>query len=756
MYRSRLHSEHLPERRVSGFVPAKRDGIAAVPRYSLRHAACLAKSVLLLLFAMSHAAFAAAGPGPELSLTKKVVDRTKKYAPGDIIQYEIRVTNTGDVALTHVVVTDTTADSPNTWPIDTLAPGASSPAFMAYHTVTPADLEKGRVDNIAEVSAEDPNGDPVTAKSTDPDCPDCPFTGVPVDPGDSHGLVVTKTADRSKEYTKVGDVIRYGFRIENTSTDPIRDVVLTDKNADGDKKSVEYGSVLPGVLQHWNISHTVTQEEVDRGYVYNIGLVTAETNDGKPFRVRSKDGDPCPDCTVDPGCPDCTVVPIIQKTEITLVKDAKKPEDPRNVGDTIYYEITVKNTGEVTVYDISVTDNNADNRLVGERDTLPAGESHLFTAYHTVTQQDVDDEFVLNLALAEGKTAKGKPVTAESTSTQPPPKDAPLDNCPTCTVVKIWQEEPELSLLKDLKDPEKSYYRPGDTIYYEITVRNTGNVDLKNIVVTDTLADWVGVQPGLPVGQGHSWAEGIFHTVTQDDLDRGYVLNIALVEGKTDPNGDVVTAESTSSIPLDGDPIDPNCPTCTVLEFSAAEAIEDLFEVTWLADRAVRGSVLDNDKLNKKPVDPSEVILTPLSPTNPGLWMDRRTGTIAIDPVVVPGTYEYPYYFCEVLNPENCSQAKAVIVVLPNDKMSVFVPNIFTPNGDGVNDAFEILEVEKFDRADVVIINRWGNEVYHSSEYRNDRPWTGETLNPGVYYYIVTLHKGGKTEVVNGTVLLAR
>jgi len=768
MYRSQLYSERLSEWRVFGFRPAKQGRIVAMARHVLFRGACLAKAVLLLL-ALSQTAlsgpaphaipsgFWSAGPDPEVSITKKVVDRAKKYAPGDVILYHIVVTNTGDVPLTNLVVTDANADNPNVGSVPILAPGASSPIFPAQHTVTEDDLDNGRVDNIAEVSGKDPDGNVVAAKSTDPDCPDCPTTGVPLYPKDGHGLEVTKTADRSREYTKAGDVITYKIEFTNAGPGVLKDSVsLRDYNADEHGVTFK-GDVQEGAGQSWTVNHTVTQEDVDRGYVYNIALGKATAPDGKTVRTRSVDLDPCPDCPVDPGCPDCTVVPIIQKTEISLIKDAVAPEGPYWLGDTIWYNITVTNTGDVTVYDISVTDDNADVQHVGDVAVLAPGDSHIFyDVRHTVTQADVDEEFVLNIAKAEGKTSKGKEVTAESTTTQTPPKDAPLDKCPTCTVVAIWQEEPGMSLTKDLADPEKSYYRPGDRIEYVITVRNTGNVHLKDVTVTDLLADTkiVGELKELPVGEGHSFPA--FRTVKQEDIDRGYVLNIALAEGLTDPNGEEVTAESTTSEPLDGDPIDPTCPTCTVLEFSEAEAVDDFFEVTWLADRRVRGSVLDNDKLNKKLLDPSEVILTPLAPDNMGLWMDRRDGTISLDPLVVPGTYEYPYFFCEVQNPENCSQAKAIIVVLPNDKMSVFVPNIFTPNGDGVNDTFEILGLEEIDRADLVIINRWGNEVYHTSDYRNAKPWTGETLNTGAYYYIVTLHKGDRTEIVTGSVLLAR
>ena len=75
---------------------------------------------------------------------------------------------------------------------------------------------------------------------------------------------------------------------------------------------------------------------------------------------------------------------------------------------------------------------------------------------------------------------------------------------------------------------------------------------------------------------------------------------------------------------------------------------------------------------------------------------------------------------------------------------SLFIPNLFTPNGDGNNDAFEIRGLELFAENDLIIVNRWGNQVYRSDNYRND--WTGEGLNEGTYYYILRVKEGAGSD----------
>lgn len=91
----------------------------------------------------------------------------------------------------------------------------------------------------------------------------------------------------------------------------------------------------------------------------------------------------------------------------------------------------------------------------------------------------------------------------------------------------------------------------------------------------------------------------------------------------------------------------------------------------------------------------------------------------------------------------------------------VNVPNVFTPNGDGVNDVFRVqmLSVTSFH---AVIINRWGRKVYEWSD--PDGGWDGRIngtyASPGTYYYIVTargLEKNNPPKYVKkGALLLVR
>jgi gliding motility-associated-like protein len=98
-------------------------------------------------------------------------------------------------------------------------------------------------------------------------------------------------------------------------------------------------------------------------------------------------------------------------------------------------------------------------------------------------------------------------------------------------------------------------------------------------------------------------------------------------------------------------------------------------------------------------------------------------------------------YWVEATN--SCTQARAAIrVTFYEDPEAIFVPNVFTPNGDGKNDVFETRGLYA-GRWALVVHNRSGQQVYQSETYRND--WDGASLPAGVYFYLLRNKKTGGT-----------
>lgn len=84
------------------------------------------------------------------------------------------------------------------------------------------------------------------------------------------------------------------------------------------------------------------------------------------------------------------------------------------------------------------------------------------------------------------------------------------------------------------------------------------------------------------------------------------------------------------------------------------------------------------------------------------------------------------------------------------------MPNVITPDGDGLNDALKIPGLKAYPENSMAVFNRWGNEVWRSAGAYQDN-WTGEGLNEGTYYFMLRLRdKTGKWQTFIRWVTLIR
>jgi len=69
-----------------------------------------------------------------------------------------------------------------------------------------------------------------------------------------------------------------------------------------------------------------------------------------------------------------------------------------------------------------------------------------------------------------------------------------------------------------------------------------------------------------------------------------------------------------------------------------------------------------------------------------------------------------------------------------NEINPFFIPNVITPNGNGFNDSFEIVGINKFVKNDLVIFNRYGDHIFQADNYGNN--WDAAGQVAGTYFYI--------------------
>jgi len=119
------------------------------------------------------------------------------------------------------------------------------------------------------------------------------------------------------------------------------------------------------------------------------------------------------------------------------------------------------------------------------------------------------------------------------------------------------------------------------------------------------------------------------------------------------------------------------------------------------------------------------------------LWSTGAT-TSSIN-VNLPGTYSV------IVSNGACSASDEIFIEECGSE--IWVPNVFTPNGDGLNDLFYPVYFN-IDKINMLIFNRWGNQIFEGNGKSTiwDGNYNGKLCPDGVYYYIIDYEKKGKNK----------
>ncbi|WP_421939937.1 DUF7507 domain-containing protein [Pedobacter sp.] len=641
---------------------------------------------------------------------EKVINGTVPAIAGEVLNYNLKLTNTGNVTLNNVVVSDINAIVSGS-PIASLAPGASV-TLTASHVLTQADVNSGRVINQANATAKDPQGIDIVKLSDDPSTPaanDATITPLSASPA----MRLTKEATNA--VSKAGDVINYNIVVTNTGNVSLTNVTVTDVGADaGSITPASIAILMPGQSVTVTAKHTITLTEVNQGSFSNQAAATAQTPNGNTLN-KPKSDDPA---TAAPD--DATVTSIVPASTLTLVKTGNLSAD----GNSITYNFIVKNTGNVTLHIITLRDPKLGlTRVIPG--TLAPGASVTDSYIYSVTQADRDAGNVTNTATITGQTPANVTITDVSGT-------AENNNTPTVTLLN---SNSSIALIKTAAFS-------GNQITYTFSIKNTGSITLNTVTLTDTklgIANKaIAVNGGLVPGASINHVE--VYTLIQADKDQGTTSNTATVNAKTTTGANVSDVSGTA----EGN----NTPT--VISFpKSPKAVDDVAGT--VANAPIVINVLANDDPGNSTLDKLTVEVV-VKPKN-GTVKVNADGTITYTPN--PG-YTGEDTFTYKVKDAYGYETNVASVTLTANFIGINVPNLFTPNGDGINDTFEIRGLNQFQENEIRIINRWGNEVFHTNGYQNN--WTGEGLNEGTYYYLLRVRKAGNAqfEVLKGYITLIR
>lgn len=350
-------------------------------------------------------------------LVSKRANETGLHNPsrvGDTIAYSYTATNTGNVTLTGVTITDPLAGlgTPTyTWPAapaipGTLLPGETVSAIASY-AITQADIDNGMVASYATAAGTTTTG---VAVSSAPQSTYTTLHGVT-------GILVSTSVDETGIHnpTRVGDTITYTHTASNTGNLTLTDVTITDPLIGIGKPTYTWpaapaipGSLLPDESVTGTVTYVVTQSDIDRGTVASSASATGITT-GAGIGTTAQ--------------PVNTT--LHRSTGILVSTSANETgiHNPTRVGDTITYTYTATNTGNVTLTGVTITDPRpglgtlnytwpAAPKTRALAGTLLPGQSVTATASYAITQTDIDNGTVISNATAAGTTTAGATIAA--------------------------------------------------------------------------------------------------------------------------------------------------------------------------------------------------------------------------------------------------------------------------------------------------------------------------------------------------------
>jgi gliding motility-associated-like protein len=130
-------------------------------------------------------------------------------------------------------------------------------------------------------------------------------------------------------------------------------------------------------------------------------------------------------------------------------------------------------------------------------------------------------------------------------------------------------------------------------------------------------------------------------------------------------------------------------------------------------------------------------------------------------------TYAYPKagkYTIQLIAQLSCGfdttfkEIEIVDCTIDTTNIQTFLPNVFTPNNDLLNDVFKMISNKNLEQFNLVIYNRWGQEVFSTNNY--EQGWNGQYQDndcpDGVYFYLISYSYKKNNYSTCGTVTLLR
>ena len=502
---------------------------------------------------------------PAIALLKQVasvedVNANGRNDAGDKIHYTFTVTNTGNVTLHGITIVDklgapvVITGSPIVAP---LAPGGTDSSVTGVYVITQADMDAGQVTNTATATGTAPNNAKVSDDSDPALITGNAPTVQPLTQAPQAALFKKMSVWKdlnSDGFVDAGDELDYTFIVQNTGNVTLTNVKLTELMAGAVMSGNAPGITLaPGAVNGgmFTAKYTITAADEAAGVVKN----RAQLDTTQIANTLSNSGDLT---TSTPGTTD-TPVEAAPKFGVELLPPSYVDTNADGIvdaGDTLTYQVQVKNTGLMAINGLSLADANVSALLTvsgGPIGTLLPGavDTTTFAATHILTAADVTAGIYNAQAKGTGtaSTSSGlKTITDLSHSssfTQDAPTPFVITANPLIAVLKIWDHYEDATGTTILNPAT------GVFAVYKISVKNLGNIDFNLVSIAEKVG-FNGVISGstpfaLAVGVTDTTHFSVKHQITNAEMLAGHFDDQVVATGTNTAKGIATTDTSDGS-----------------------------------------------------------------------------------------------------------------------------------------------------------------------------------------------------------------
>ncbi len=359
---------------------------------------------------------------------------------GQTVEYKITVKNTGNLPLKFTALSDSGCEGITPSGATELAVGKEE-SFTCTHT-----LAVGSYSNEASIESNEGTGKQTSNKVTVKVASEPSYTIEKLQKIAGEGSYTT-----AEKTGKLGQTVEYKIVVKNTGNLPLKFTALSDSGCEGITPSGTT-ELAVGKEESFTCSHTLAV-----GTTANEASI--EGNEGTGKQTSNK-------VTVKVAAEPSYAIEKLQrlKGEANYAASELKGE----LGQTVEYKISVKNTGNVPLKFAALKDATCEGITPSGATELQVGEEESFTCTHVLAVGTTTNE-----ASIEGNEGTGTKTSNKVT--------AKVAAEPNFTIEKLQRIQGESSYVSSAKSG-----KAGQTVEYKIVVKNTGNLPLKFAALKDS------------------------------------------------------------------------------------------------------------------------------------------------------------------------------------------------------------------------------------------------------------------------------